>query len=423
MQRPPDFKPSSTDTSSTAFVWLGPCRCHTQWVKDADIKDRAVLSTLLLTTMGVATFTALSLGLLAPVFIADLGITRSDVGVVFSVNAIGAGVLSPVVGRYTDRLGGRTALLFVVGAAAVSFVMYGIAWSLGVMLIGSLFGAVAQAGANPSTNKLIADELPSGSQGVVVGIKQSGVQLFIFLGGIVVPSVAIWWGRSAAYLILAGVAVLTAVAALAVVAARDEPTHHGQVTASTRLPPDIWWISGYGFLLGFAGSSTILFALFIVEQLEKSLVVAGYVIAVGGFLAIPGRITWARHAERTGEFRRPLLTIALISVGASASLMVANSGPWWFVVVAAVLTAVGSSSWNSVGMLGLIVIAGPAAAGRASGIVLFGFLLGFGAGPPLFGWMVDSTGSYMGVWWLAMGASTLGALVMLAWRPTQSADG
>ncbi|MDA2978820.1 MAG: MFS transporter, partial [Actinomycetota bacterium] len=74
-------------------------------------------------------------------------------------------------------------------------------------------------------------------------------------------------------------------------------------------------------------------------------------------------------------------------------------------------------------MLGLIVIAGPAAAGRASGIVLFGFLLGFGAGPPLFGWMVDSTGSYMGVWWLAMGASTLGALVMLAWRPTQSADG
>jgi CP family cyanate transporter-like MFS transporter len=391
-------------------------------VKDAGIKDRAVLSTILLTTMGVATFTALSLGLLAPVFIEDLGITRSDVGIAFSVNAIGAAILSPIIGPYVDRIGGRTALVSIVGASAVSFVIYGIAWSFGVMLVASLFGAVAQAGANPSTNKLIADEVPSGSQGVVVGIKQSGVQLFIFLGGIVVPSAAIWWGRSAAYLILAGVAVLTAVAALALVAARDVPSHRPQVTSVSRVPPDIWWISAYGFLLGFAGSSTVLFALFIVEQLDKSLVVAGYVIAVGGFLAIPGRIAWARHAERTGEFRTPLLTIALISVGASASLMVANSGPWWFVVVAAVLTAVGSSSWNSVGMLGLIVIAGPAAAGRASGIVLFGFLLGLGAGPPLFGWMVDTSGNYMGVWWLAMGASTLGAIVMLVWRPTHRAD-
>jgi predicted MFS family arabinose efflux permease len=391
-------------------------------VKDTGIKDRAVLSTILLTTMGVATFTALSLGLLAPVFIEDLGISRSDVGVVFSVNTIGAAVLSPVVGRYTDRLGGRIALLSVVGAAAASFVLYGIAWSLGVLLVGSLFGAVAQAGANPSTNKLIADELPAGSQGVVVGIKQSGVQLFIFLGGIVVPSIVIWWGRGAAYLILAGVAILTAVAALAVVSASDEPTDSPSVEAAPQLPPDIWWISVYGFLLGFAGSATVLYALFIVEQLERGLVVAGYVIAVGGFLGIPGRIIWARHAERSGEFRKPLLTIALISVGASASLMVANSGPWWFVVVAAILTAVGSSSWNSVGMLGLIVIAGPAAAGRASGVVLFGFLLGLGAGPPLFGRMVDATGSYMGVWWLAMGASTLGAIVMLLWRPSQKAD-
>lgn len=391
-------------------------------MKDTGIKDRAVLSTILLTTMGVATFTALSLGLLAPVFIEDLGISRSDVGVVFSVNTIGAAVLSPVVGRYTDRLGGRIALLSVVGAAAASFVLYGIAWSLGVLLVGSLFGAVAQAGANPSTNKLIADELPAGSQGVVVGIKQSGVQLFIFLGGIVVPSIVIWWGRGAAYLILAGVAILTAVAALAVVSASDEPTDSPSVEAAPQLPPDIWWISVYGFLLGFAGSATVLYALFIVEQLERGLVVAGYVIAVGGFLGIPGRIIWARHAERSGEFRKPLLTIALISVGASASLMVANSGPWWFVVVAAILTAVGSSSWNSVGMLGLIVIAGPAAAGRASGVVLFGFLLGLGAGPPLFGRMVDATGSYMGVWWLAMGASTLGAIVMLLWRPSQKAD-
>lgn len=386
-------------------------------MKNVEIGKTALLSTILLTTMGAATFTASSLGLVAPVFIDDLGLTRSDVGIVFSVNAIGAGLLSPVIGRYTDRVGGKLALLSVVAAAAASYVAYGVAWSLGVLVVGSLFGAVAQAGANPSTNKLIADQLPVGSQGVVVGIKQSGVQLFIFLGGVAVPSIVIAWGRDAAYLLLAGVSILIAGVALVRVAPREQPSGSAPSAQSAPVPRDIWWISAYGFLLGFAGSSAVMYALFIVERLERDLVVAGYVIAVGGFLAIPGRIMWARYAERRAEFRKPLLTIALISVGASAALMVANFGPWWFVVLAAVLTAVGSSSWNSVGMLGLIVIAGPAAAGRASGIVLFGFLLGLGAGPPLFGWMVDSTGSYMGVWWLAMGASMLGAALMLVWRP------
>jgi cyanate permease len=72
-------------------------------------------------------------------------------------------------------------------------------------------------------------------------------------------------------------------------------------------------------------------------------------------------------------------------------------------------------------MLGLIVIAGREAAGRASGIVLFGFLAGLGMGPPLFGWIVDSTGSYSIVWWLAAFASVGGAALVFLWRPTQPA--
>jgi cyanate permease len=71
-------------------------------------------------------------------------------------------------------------------------------------------------------------------------------------------------------------------------------------------------------------------------------------------------------------------------------------------------------------MLGLIVIAGRGAAGRASGIVLFGFLGGMGAGPPLFGWIVDSTGSYTLVWTISAAVSLAGAALMFAWRPTHA---
>ena len=387
-----------------------------------DPKKRAVFTGVLLATMGVGTFAPLSLGILASVFQEDLGITRSEIGVVFAVNAFSAALLSPFVGRFTDRVGGKFALLTVALLGTVSYVVYGFAGSLGVLVAGSLVGAVAQAGSNPSTNKLIAQDLPPGAQGVVTGIKQSGVQVFVFVGGLVVPSLAVSFGRTTTYMVLAAVAVVVGVVAaltLPNVSSSDD-TRHGEESGPSAVPRDIWWIAVYGFLLGFAGSSAFLYVLFTEEQLGQTIIVAGLVAAVAGLVAIPSRILWARHAERTANFRGPLIIIALISVATAGTLMIAESGAWWFVWVAAVLTAVGPSSWNSVGMLGLIVIAGRGAAGRASGIVLFGFLGGMGAGPPLFGWIVDSTGSYTLVWTISAAVSLAGAVLMFAWRPTHA---
>jgi predicted MFS family arabinose efflux permease len=387
----------------------------------SDPKRRAVFTGVLLTTMGVGTFAPLSLGILASVFQEDLGITRSQIGIAFAVNAFGAALLSPVVGRFTDRVGGKAALLTVTVLGTASYAVYGIAGSLAVLVVGSVLGSLAQAGANPSTNKLIAEDLPPGEQGVVTGIKQSGVQVFVFVGGLVVPSLAISYGRLATYALLAAVAIAVGIVAAV---ALPNPISHGGADPhidgrSQRLPTDIWWIAAYGFVMGFAGSSTFLYVLFTEEQLGQSIIVGGMVTAIVGLVAIPSRILWARHAERRANIRGPLITIALISVAAAGSLMVADAGVWWFVWIAAVLTAIGSASWNSVGMLGLIVIAGRGAAGSASGIVLFGFLAGLGFGPPLFGWIVDSTGSYTTVWLLTAAASFAGAGIMAMWRPVQ----
>jgi cyanate permease len=71
-------------------------------------------------------------------------------------------------------------------------------------------------------------------------------------------------------------------------------------------------------------------------------------------------------------------------------------------------------------MLGLIVFAGPRSAGRASGVVLFGFLIGLGIGPPLFGWIIDTTGSYTAVWVISMAAAMLGLVTMLVWSAQES---
>ena len=370
--------------------------------------------------MGVGTFIALSLGIIAVVFITDLGISRAQLGFVFAINTVGAAVLSPFIGRITDEIGGRAALIMVAFTASASFVLLGVAGSLVVLAFGSAVGAVAQAGSNPATNKLIAEDLPAGSQGIVTGIKQSGVQAFVFAGGLIVPSMALAWGRVSAYVMLAFVsAVLGIVGAWFLPKQKRTITRESGSTRKERLPEAIWWIAAYGFLLGFAGSATVMFALFTTEELGRSVVVGGAVVAVVGLTAMPARIAWARHAERHHAFRSSLISISILGVFASLALLGASAGAWWLIWVAAALTGFGPSSWNSVGMLGLIVFAGPRAAGHASGVILFGFLVGLGIGPPLFGWIVDTSGSYAPVWMLSLAAAVAGTLLMVAWTPPE----
>jgi len=369
--------------------------------------------------MGVGTFASLSLGIIAVVFIEDLGISRAQLGLAFAVNTVGAAVLSPFVGRITDRIGGRASLIVVALASGTAFVLMGVASSLLVLLVASTIGAVAQSNANPATNKLIAEDLPAGSQGIVTGIKQSGVQAFVFVGGAIVPAMALTWGRWSAYLLFAVFAVGLAAMAWFFLPRSAQQDGVARVRDSSRLPADIWWITAYGFLLGFGGSVTVLYALFATERLGQSVVVGGAVVAVVGITAMPARIAWAHYAERHHAYRSSLIVIALLAISASVALIASTSGWWWLIWVAAVLTGIGPSSWNSVGMLGLIVFAGPMAAGRASGVVLAGFLVGLGAGPPIFGWMVDVSGDYRGVWYVSLVAFAAGLVTVMLWSPQE----
>ena len=80
------------------------------------------------------------------------------------------------------------------------------------------------------------------------------------------------------------------------------------------------------------------------------------------------------------------------------------------------LTGLSSSTWTSVGMLAVMLGAGPARSGRASGIVMFGFLTGLGVAPPLFGWTVDRTGSYASMWTMSIVAAVIATGVTIAWQ-------
>ena len=149
--------------------------------------------------------------------------------------------------------------------------------------------------------------------------------------------------------------------------------------------------------------------------LGLSPIAGGIVAAVIALVAVAGRILWSRYAEQTGAFRGSLLTMAVLSLVAAVLFFAASEVAVWLLWAAAVAIAVGSGSWNSVGMLAVMVEAGVAATGRASGIVLFGFLTGLGIGPPVFGAIVDRTGSYDYMWLLSAIAAIAAGAVVIAW--------
>ena len=254
---------------------------------------RFAFSSLLFVAMGAATFTAASLGILATFIIDDLSISRAELGVVLAVVNIAAAVLSPVAGRITDRIGGKAAIVALFAIAGATFLLLGTAAGYVMLLAGALAGAFSNAFGNPSTNKLIAEDLPVGERGLITGIKQSGVQFGIFLGGVTVPSVAVAIGWRGAYLMVAAVPLVFALAALWVVPSAPPSTAGRREDRRSRLPPAIWWLAAYGFLSGFSGSAVYLVPLVALttgivvldERIEIGIAVGGALILVGVIIA------------------------------------------------------------------------------------------------------------------------------------------
>ncbi len=150
------------------------------------------------------------------------------------------------------------------------------------------------------------------------------------------------------------------------------------------------------------------------EQIDISKGAAGILVAISGAFGAPARVGSAILADRSGKPLPLLAVLSFTSVAATASMLAANLGGYIWLAIGAALIGLGVSSWNSVAMLAVINDAGPELAGRASGIVLAGFLSGLAISPPLFGFSVDYTGTYNWGFLVVGMLFTLAALVAIS---------
>ena len=376
--------------------------------------SRILFASVLSSTMGAATFALTCYAVLAADLIAEFDVDRWQIGALVTAMSLGGALISPRVGSITDAMGAKRAASSTILLGTVALVGLAVAPSYWLIVVAALVGGIAQAMANPATNKLIALHIAPGRRGVITGIKQSGVTAASALGGVLLPPVAIvagWrWAVGLFALLATGGWVLS------LLLPPDPVQGPGATTAAgAPLDPYIYRVAIYGFVLGGAGTAIFTFLpLYAEESLGLGPSSAGLAVAVVGVAGVAGRILWGRFAEITFGTWRSLEYIAVIAATAAAVLVVAPNATW-LLWVAAVLTGFSASAWNAVGMLAVIETVTPAQAGRASGVVLLGFLSGLGLGAPVFGYSIDRLGTY-GPGWTAVAVSFLFGLVVMRYR-------
>ncbi len=381
----------------------------------------------LVVAMVWSTFHLFAIAVLSATIIDDLGISRTTIGAVGGINTLVGAVLAPYLGRLTDRLGARWSMVTLQILAGFGLLLTAIP-SVVALIASAVVSGIPQGWSNPATNRAISRHVAPGRQGVITGIKQSGVQFGIFLSGASLPALNSLLGWRFAVAGFAALAFLSALFSAWVLPRRPaepsradpnhrfelEPAEHPGATGDRpRVPAMVYQVMTYGLLLGIAAGGTGRFLpLFAQEVVGLTEDRAGLIAAIGGLAGIVFRVLWGRASETRLAPVRSLWFIGVGSIATMVLVIAAASLGEWSLWVVAVASAASMGAWNAVGMLAVIKGVSTDLSGRASGIVLAGFLVGLTIASPAVGWSVDVFDSYQPAW-ITIGVMTvLGALVV-----------
>ena len=369
-------------------------------------------------TMSVLAVSILFPGLavLSSFIIDDLGITRTQFGWIVTALAASAAILSPLVGAVADALGARAVAIAGLVIIGVAIEALAIAPTFVLAIAAAALGGLAKASTDPASNRLLMLHIEPGRRGLLMGFKQSGVNLGGVVAGFTLPIGAGAFGWRPTMAFVAVVALIAIALILRFVPPGGGRLPQKRTRAQRKYPATVWWLLGFAFFMGVAGSAFFTYLpLYAQERLSLTPTWAGLLAGLVAITSVLARILWSRGAEAMASYSRPLGVIAAVASSGMVLILVAPEIGWSVpvLVVGAVLAA-SLPGWSPLALLGIIRDA-PAAAASASGALLLGMAGGGSIGPPLFGYSVDRTGSYVPGWTGAALALLAAATVARAW--------
>ena len=377
---------------------------------------RLAFGSLLTSAATMATLAPFAIGVLGPYVTSEFDLTNTSFGGLGTTFFALAGSGSLLAAFFIDRFDPRAMFRASFGISALSLVLIAVAPSYWPLAAAMAIGGAGAALLHPVTNLLIGLHLPAGTRGVIMGLKQSGVQLGAAFSGAVLPTAAMLIGWRTAF---AGIGVLAATGILwALIVVPPTPNVVRQTARlRLRLTPLLRWLCPYALLMGIGASAFGMYiVLYAVEDLAMGFALAGLAATIAGLASVISRIVWAALAERLGAIAALMTALAALASGAIATLLAAATlEAAWLVWVAAVIFGASGTAWNGVAHLAVVQETEPAQTGQASSLLQFAFFSGLLIGPVAFGTILDHLDSYHTAWSAIVGIYVVATLIGWGW--------
>lgn len=360
--------------------------------------------------------------LLGVFFAAAYSLSLSQMGALISAMTLGWVVAGLFVGSLVDRYGPRRVLLAGTVALTAVACAIGVVSNLALTVI-LLFLLGVSLGTVPlSGTKAVMMAWPRERRGTPMGVRQMGVPLGAMLAALILPGIA---SRAGPHPIYFGFAVVLFASGLLFCAVL--PTHTPVVHNPTRPPVRLRSESGAvvvpalaGFLLAWGQYSILTYSIPLLHGRSGfSLTLAGVALALAQVGGGVGRILFGWISDRRGGRREHVLLVAAIGAAALACALSLLPRHPSFLVVAPLwlflgLTMVG---WNALILTWVAERVSVGNAGGAMGLTTSAILLGATVCSPVFGLIVEVSGTYR-VAWLTL-AALLGIAALLLWTATR----
>jgi len=309
-------------------------------VNDVLPRSRAyqcVLVGLLSLNFGIVFFDRNALNFLMPSIQPELGLTNTQVGVLASALSLSWALAGLLVGRLSDALGRRKALL-VVAALVFSGACFlsGLAHSFVALLAARLLMGLAEGGVMPISQAMVAAEVAPARRGLAMGVTQNfGANLLgNFLGPIVVVAFAVAFGWRQAFYLAALPGVVVAILILLLVreppvARADEASGNtfAMIRSAVRQRNVVVCVVLSILLVAFAVVFMAFVPLYLVNQRGMQPSVMSWLMSMFGLTSIAFAFLVPGSSDLVG--RRPVV-IAMAAVGMLLPLSILFvEGPVW----------------------------------------------------------------------------------------------
>jgi sugar phosphate permease len=378
---------------------------------------------LLVTTFAQATLALISqgMGTLSPFFVTDLGLTKSQVGFTGGAVNLGMTLTALLAGRAVDVWGEKKVLVFGGLATAGSIFIASFVHSFAALMAGLMFTGVWAASGTPAGSKAIMNWFPFSQRALALGIRQTALPLGGLIAALILPVIAMNFSWRMALISMSIGTLLGAVTCQ--FAYKDFPetanstsSKKGGTWTDILRNKNLLLVNLTGITYVSAQFTIVSYlVLYLHEKSALTVAVGSLFLALAHFGGIVGRVFWGYVSDTFFHGRRrPVFGLigVIAAIIALVMLLLTPSTPLWLLGLITWSFGFTANGWNGVWITMLSEIAGKEQAGTAVGMGVTLLQFGVLTFPPLFGYLVDRSGSYE-ISWIGLSALIVMGVVIL----------